>query len=177
MPCPLKGCTHKGKDPVEVLLPPLAFPSKASCFSVMPWPPPMLPWLWCPSASGCFHLATPSHLPGTDPQNLSAQPMPESQAVVCGALVQVICAVLSLLFSPWTSCCPFLQGFEAPPLSQLISPVRWPPRRLISFLFPPSLKRWFHPDSFFPLSFFYFCSNQLCEFSCPFWKIETSANV
>ena len=41
--------------------------------------------------------------------------------MVLQVVVLMVCADLSLLFPPLTSCYAFPQGFEFPPLSQLIS--------------------------------------------------------
>ena len=95
------------------------------------------------SSPFCFHITNLSPLPGTDlcGLGLSAQPPTQvSQADLCQVVVPMVCVLLSLLFPPQMSCCTFLQGFEAPSPSWLISPsVRWPPMVQIPFLFHSSL--------------------------------------
>ena len=75
-----------------------------------------------PSPSGCLHTANPRPLPGADLQSLSLsiQPLPKHLSLWCPVVVQMICAVLTLLCPPQSRCCTFLGDFVVPP-SQLIS--------------------------------------------------------
>ena len=87
----------------------------------------MLCFLTCgtplPSPSGCLHTANVSPLPLTDlwSLSLSAQPPPECLMLWClGAVVWMVCEVLTARGPPQSSCCALLHDFEVPP-SWLIS--------------------------------------------------------
>ena len=134
--------------PTLLLLPSLTM---APCAPLSPRPAPGFSRLWCSapqpvsiwlssphaplySPSG---TANPSLLPGNDLQrlSLSAQPPPEHLSLWCPeVLVLMICAALTLLWPPQSSCCTLLSDFEVPP-SWLISPsVTWLPRVWFPFL-------------------------------------------
>ena len=88
-------------------------------------------------------------------------------------MVLMVCAALSLLFPPLTSCCASLWGFEAPPhLADL--PVR-NPKVWIPFLFHSSLSGVLVPSwLLFSLLFLFFLLFYpvMWRVSCPFLEIS-----
>ena len=63
------------------------------------------------SPSSCFHTANTCPLPRTDLQSLSlsTQPLSECLRLWClGVVIPTVCAALSLICSPYSSCCTFL---------------------------------------------------------------------
>ena len=60
-----------------------------------------------PSPSGCLHTASPSVLPGADLQNLSlsAHPLLSVSGCDVSEVVVMVCAALSQLYPPQSSCC------------------------------------------------------------------------
>ena len=94
-----------------------------------------------PSPSDCLHSDSLSPLPRTDLQSLylSLAPTLASQAVVSRAVVQMICAALTLLCPPQSSCCAFLSSFKVPPSLLISSSFRWLLRVWVPFLFYSSL--------------------------------------
>ena len=66
-------------------------------------------------------------------------PTQVSHAVVSGAVVQMICAALTQLYPPQSSCCNFLSNFDVSPSRFISSLVRWLPRVWVPFLFNSSL--------------------------------------
>lgn len=147
--------------------------------------PPEIPWLWwtsswnplagsdifpkLPSPSGCFHIAKPSPLPGSDPQrpSLSAQILLECLKLGCTRWWYWLSVWLFLLCPPEARWYPFLWGFWAPPPSWRISLlVRWlPVCKFIYFFTATSQECWSYPDSFF---FFSLSTLSLCLFFSPF---------
>ena len=119
----------------------------------------LLPRPWHTIPSGCLHTANPSPLPRTDLQNLSlsAQPQPEHLPLWClGAGVQMMCAVLTMLCPPQSSCCAFLCNLEVP-WTWLIPLIRCLPRVWVPFLFHSSCSGMI-VQSFF---FFFLLFNQV----------------
>ena len=109
------------------------FPTMVPCFlggprplycvlpvSPNPWPPQVVSTQ--PTLFLSLEMTFKARVSAPSPRALQVP-----QAVVHGAVVPMFCAPLSLLCPPQTSC-TFLQGFEAPSLSWLISPsVKQPP--------------------------------------------------
>ena len=98
----------------------------------------------------------------------------QTQVSGLGVLGGTDCAVLPLLWLQQTSRCTLLQGSEAPPPSQLITPpVRGLPRVQEPFLFHSSL-----PGAQVPSQFFFLLSYSVTwRFSCPFRSLRSSASV
>ena len=129
-------------------------PTMVPCLSCGSRPSPRFSLLWrSPSQLMAYHspahgtlllsplgylpTASPSPLPGTDLQSLTLSTQPP--AVVSGAVVQMICAALTLLCCSQFSCCAFLSDFEVPPTQLIFLSVRWLPRVWVLFLVHSSL--------------------------------------
>ena len=158
--------------------PPPALPNKGVMLLRGPRPLPEFPLLWYFAPQPLAYCSLAIQVVSKQPTLVLALELTSGAWVslasslpsISGFGVQgdgtMVCAALSLLFPPQSSGCTFLWGFEVLP-SQLISPsVRWLTRVWVPFFFySPSEEFYSCLYSFsLPLSFFSFCSKQLCGF-------------